>query len=479
MPESAGLLTGTGAGGGTKADSGRVFLRGGGVARLKGVKVLLVGNGGREHALARALIRTAEADDPVGLILQAGNPGLEELGDSFVTNPQDHEAVVQRALSQKVDLVVIGPEAPLVAGVADAVIAAGIPCFGPTKAAARLEASKSFAKEVMEAATVATARSFTCRSMEEVDAALDTFGAPHVVKDDALAAGKGVVVTEDREAAREHAHACLTRTDGAVVIEDYLDGPEVSLFCLSDGTTVIPLVPAQDFKRAYDGNTGPNTGGMGAYSPLPWLDENVVEEIVTTVAQPTIDEMARRGTPFVGLLYCGLAITSKGIRVVEFNVRFGDPETQVVLERLESPLAELLFAAATGTLDRVRTPRWSRDAAVTVVMASGGYPGPTNTGHEITGIEAAEALEGVHVIHAGTGTRIIDDPADVIAGCCGFEAEEILINTGGRVLNVVGRGPDIETARAKAYEGVARISFTGEHHRCDIATWPSELGAHK
>lgn len=441
------------------------------------MKVLLVGNGGREHALARALIRTADPADPVELIVQAGNPGIEALGDSFVTDPCDPGAVVARAVSQKVDVVIVGPEAPLVAGVADAVIAAGIPCFGPAKAAARLEASKSFAKEVMEAAGVATARAFTCRTMDQVDAALDELGAPHVVKDDALAAGKGVVVTEDREAARAHAEACLAREDGAVVIEDYLDGPEVSLFCVSDGVTVIPLVPAQDFKRAHDGNEGPNTGGMGAYSPLPWLPDGVVEEVVATVAKPTVDEMARRGTPFVGLLYCGLAMTSKGIRVVEFNVRFGDPETQAVLERLDSPLAELLFAAATGALDRIPAPRWSKEAAVAVVMASGGYPGPTDTGHEITGIDEAEALDGVHVIHAGTGTRIGADPADAAAGCCGFEPDEILINTGGRVLDVVGCGPDVASARAKAYEGVALISFAGEHHRSDIATWPAGLDA--
>ena len=441
------------------------------------MKVLLVGNGGREHALGRALIRTSDPKDPVELVVQAGNPGLEPLGDSFVTDPLDPDAVVARAKSQKVDLVVVGPEAPLVAGVADAVIAAGIPCFGPTKAAARLEASKSFAKEVMAAAGVATARSFTCRSLAEVDAALDELGAPHVVKDDALAAGKGVVVTEDREAARAHAQACLARPDGAVVIEDFLDGPEVSLFCVCDGLSVVPLVPAQDFKRVGDANSGPNTGGMGAYSPLPWLDDSVVDEVVRTVAQPTVDEMAARGTPFVGLLYCGLAMTSKGVRVVEFNVRFGDPETQVVLERLDSPLAELLFGAATGALERTPAPRWSSEAAVTVVMASGGYPGPSDTGHEITGIDEAEALEGVHVIHAGTGTRIVDDPADVAAGCCGFEPTEVLVNTGGRVLDVVGRGPDLASARAAAYEGVARISFEGEHHRSDIATWPAALDA--
>ncbi|WP_022867366.1 phosphoribosylamine--glycine ligase [Schaalia vaccimaxillae] len=439
------------------------------------MKVLLVGNGGREHALARALVRTSNADHPVELVVQAGNPGLEPLGRSLVFNPLDPADVVRRAVAEKVDLVVVGPEAPLVAGVADAVIEVGIPCFGPTQAAAELEASKSFAKQIMNEAGVKTARSFTCRTMDEVDAALDDLGAPHVVKDDALAAGKGVIVTEDRQAAREHAEGCLSRPDGAVVIEDYLEGPEVSLFCLADGTTAIPLVPAQDFKRVGDGNEGPNTGGMGAYTPLPWLREDAVDEIVETVAKPTITAMKARGTEFRGLLYCGLAMTSKGIRVVEFNVRFGDPETQVVLERLDSPLSELLYAAATGNLADAPAPVWSTDAAVTVVLASGGYPGPTDTGHIIAGIEDAEALEGVHVIHAGTSEEITSDPADVAAGCCGFEPDSAIVNTGGRVLDVTARAATVEEARVLAYEGVAKIHFEGEHHRSDIATWPADL----
>ena len=327
------------------------------------MKVLLVGNGGREHAIARALVRTSTPEHPVALVVQAGNPALEQLGRSLTLDPMDPGDVVRRATSENVDLVVVGPEAPLVAGVADAVLDYGIPVFGPTKGAARLEASKSFAKEIMADAGVATARSFTCTTMEEVSAAFDELGAPHVVKDDALAAGKGVVVTSDREEASAHARACLARDGGAVVVEDYLDGPEVSLFCVADGETVVPLQPAQDFKRVGDGNEGPNTGGMGAYSPLPWLPEEATQRIVDEVARPVITEMARRGTPFRGLLYCGLAMTSRGIRVVEFNVRFGDPETQAVLERLESPLAPLLHAAATGTLSKIPAPVWSEDAA--------------------------------------------------------------------------------------------------------------------
>ena len=439
------------------------------------MKVLLVGNGGREHAIARALVRTSTTDHPVELVVQAGNPGLERLGDSRTLDPLDPDDVLRRVLGEQVDLVVVGPEAPLVAGIADAVLERGVPVFGPTRAAARLEASKSFAKQVMAAAGVATAASRTCRTIDEAGAALDAMGSPYVVKDDALAAGKGVVVTGSRDEALAHAAACLARQGDAVVIEEYLDGPEVSLFCLSDGATALPLVPAQDFKRAGDGGTGPNTGGMGAYSPLPWLPSGAVDQIVHDIAQPVIDEMARRGTPFVGLLYCGLAMTSKGIRVVEFNVRFGDPETQVVLERLDSPLAPLLHAAATGSLAGAAPPVWSPDAAVTVVMASGGYPGPADTGHAITGIDAAERLDGVHVIHAGTSEEITDDPADVAAGCCGFEPTLALVNSGGRVLDVVARAATVERARQRAYEAVGLIRFQGEHHRTDIATWPAGL----
>lgn len=439
------------------------------------MKILLVGNGGREHAIARALTRTSTTDHPVELVVQAGNPGLERLGDSRTLDPLDPDDVLRRALGEEVDLVVIGPEAPLVAGIADAVLEQGIPVFGPTRAAAWLEASKSFAKQVMADAGVATAASRTCRTIDEAGAALDAMGSPYVVKDDALAAGKGVVVTESRDRALAHAAACLARQGGDVVIEEYLDGPEVSLFCLSDGTTVLPLVPAQDFKRAGDGGIGPNTGGMGAYSPLPWLPSGAVDQVVRDVAQPVVDEMARRGTPFVGLLYCGLAMTSEGVRVVEFNVRFGDPETQVVLERLDSPLAPLLHAAATGSLACAAPPVWSPDAAVTVVMASGGYPGPADTGHAITGIDAAERLDGVHVIHAGTSEEIVDDPADVAAGCCGFEPTVALVNSGGRVLDVVARAATVERARQRAYEAVGLIRFQGEHHRTDIATWPAGL----
>ena len=358
------------------------------------------------------------------------------------------------ALAEQVgaELVVVGPEAPLVAGVADSVRAAGIPVFGPSGEAARLEGSKSFAKEVMAAAGVPTAMAHVCTDGAELEAALDAFGAPYVVKDDGLAAGKGVVVTDDRAAALAHGEACLAG-GGTVVVEEYLDGPEVSLFCVSDGATVVPLVPAQDFKRIRNDDEGPNTGGMGAYSPLDWAPSGLVDEVMARVAQPTVDEMARRGTPFSGVLYVGLALTSRGTRVVEFNARFGDPETQSVLARLATPLSEVLLAAARGRLAGLEPLRWRPEASVTVVVASEGYPGSARSGDPITGIEDAEALAGVHVLHAGTGLS---------------ETGE-LVSAGGRVLSVVALGADLADARRRAYEGVAKIDLKGSHHRTDIA----------
>ena len=315
-----------------------------------------MGSGAREHALCRSL----GLDPDVGRVTCApGNAGTATVATNAAVDAGDPDAVTALAVSLDVDLVVIGPEVPLVAGAADAVRATGIACFGPSAAAAELEGSKAFAKEIMAAADVPTSMAHICETPAEAAAALDAFGPPYVVKDDGLAAGKGVVVTDDREAALAHAAAC-----DRVVIEEYLDGPEVSLFCITDGTTVVPLVPAQDFKRALDGDAGPNTGGMGAYSPLPWAPDSLVDDIVRTVVQPTVDEMHRRGTPFAGLLYAGLALTSRGLRVVEFNARFGDPETQVVLARLLTPLGGVLRAAATGHLDEFPDLRWTPDAAV-------------------------------------------------------------------------------------------------------------------
>jgi phosphoribosylamine---glycine ligase len=409
------------------------------------MRVLVVGGGAREHALCLSL-----SFDPSvsALICTPGNAGIAELATVMPVAPADAMAVVQVAAEVGADLVVIGPEAPLVAGVADAVRAAGIACFGPSAAAARLEGSKAFAKEVMAAAGVPTAASRVCTDPEQAAAALDQFGPPHVVKDDGLAAGKGVVVTADRAAALAHAAAC-----GRVVIEEYLDGPEVSLFAVTDGITAVPLAPAQDFKRVGDGDTGPNTGGMGAYSPLPWAPKDLVDEVIQTVVRPTVDEMRRRGTPFAGLLYAGLALTSRGIRVVEFNARFGDPETQVVLARLRTPLVGLLSAAATGTVADHAPLDWDDAAAVTVVVAAAGYPGPPRTGDRIEGVDAANAVEGAYVLHAGTTRDRVGH----------------LITAGGRVLSITALGTDLAAARTRAYAAAGCIHFPGAHHRSDIA----------
>ena len=413
------------------------------------MKILLLGSGAREHALARALARDPQTTE---LVVAPGNPGTAAIATNLNIDPCVPEEVVALATQMGADLVVVGPEAPLVAGVADAVRNVGIPCFGPGAEAARLEGSKAFAKEVMAAAGVPTAEAAVCTTEAELTAALDRFGAPYVVKEDGLAAGKGVVVTDERPVALVHGRACLSR-GGRVVVEDYLDGPEASLFCVCDGATVRPLAPAQDFKRLLDDDAGPNTGGMGAYSPLPWAPADLAEQVVREVAQPVVDEMARRGTGFIGLLYCGLALTGRGLRVVEFNVRFGDPETQAVLARLTSSLPELLHAAATGRLAETPAPTWSEQAAVDVVLAAPGYPGTVTTGGAITGVEAAEELDGVHVLHAGTGTT---------------EHRE-LVATGGRVLSVVALGPTVEEARSRAYEAVGRVSLEGAQYRTDIA----------
>ncbi|MFJ6778363.1 phosphoribosylamine--glycine ligase [Streptomyces yangpuensis] len=410
------------------------------------MKVLVIGGGAREHALCRSL---SLDPDVSALYCAPGNAGIAEVAELRPVDALDGEAVAALATELGAGLVVVGPEAPLVAGVADAVRAAGIPVFGPSAEAAQLEGSKAFAKDVMAAAGVPTARSYVCTTPEEVDAALDAFGAPYVVKDDGLAAGKGVVVTEDLEAARAHALAC-----DRVVIEEYLDGPEVSLFAITDGVTVVPLQPAQDFKRALDDDQGPNTGGMGAYSPLPWADPKLVDEVMELVLQPTVDELRRRGTPFSGLLYAGLAITGRGTRVIEFNARFGDPETQVVLARLRTPLAGVLLNAAKGTLADEPPLVWREDAAVTVVIASHNYPDTPRTGDPIEGLAevAAEDAPDAYVLHAGTRRE-----------------GDAVVSAGGRVLSVTATGSDLAQAREKAYTAVGRIRLDGSQHRTDIA----------
>ncbi|MFG2061711.1 phosphoribosylamine--glycine ligase [Micromonospora sp. NPDC048871] len=410
------------------------------------MRVLLLGGGGREHALALRLAEDASVSE---LICAPGNPGIAQVAQQRSVDIVDPGAVTALAVEVAADLVVIGPEAPLVAGVADAVRAKGIPVFGPSGEAARLEGSKTFAKDVMTAAGVPTARAYTCTEEQSVGRALDEFGPPYVVKNDGLAAGKGVVVTEDRAAALEHARQC-----GRVVIEEYLAGPEVSLFVVTDGDAAVPLLPAQDFKRVGDGDTGPNTGGMGAYAPLPWAPAGLVDEVMRDVVYPTLTEMRRRGTPFAGLLYVGLAITAKGPRVIEFNARFGDPETQVVLALLETPLAGLLHAAATGTLAEHPPLRWRPGAAVTVVVAAEGYPAKPRTGDVITGADRPG------IIHAGTR----QDP------------DGALLSAGGRVLCGTATGENLAAARDAAYQLVREVTLEGSHHRSDIAAVAIEGG---
>ncbi|MFF0492967.1 phosphoribosylamine--glycine ligase [Nocardia sp. NPDC004068] len=411
------------------------------------MRVLVIGSGAREHALVEALRR----DPGVSAICAApGNPGIAQHAEVRAVDPCSGPEVVALARDFAADLVVIGPEVPLVLGIADAVRAAGIACFGPSADAARIEGSKAFAKDVMAAAGVRTAHSEIVDHPGELDAALDRFGPTWVVKDDGLAAGKGVVVTADRSAARDHG-AELLEQGHPVLLESFLDGPEVSLFCLVDGETVVPLLPAQDHKRVGEGDTGPNTGGMGAYTPLPWLPESTVAEIVTDIVEPVAAELVRRGVPFSGLLYAGLAIGQAGPAVVEFNCRFGDPETQAVLALLDSPLGALLHATATGTLDQAEPPRWRDGAAITVVLAAENYPAHPRKGDLITGTEAAEP--NTEVLHAGTALR--EDGA--------------LISAGGRVLNVVATGADLAEARAHAYDRIERIKLPGSHFRGDIA----------
>jgi phosphoribosylamine--glycine ligase len=404
------------------------------------MKILLVGSGGREHALALGLQADPSCTE---LHCAPGNPGIAEIATLHPIAITDNSAIVELAKKLAVDLVVIGPEVPLVNGVADELRAVGLAVFGPSKAAAQLEGSKNFAKGVMRDAGVPTARSFTCESQIEIESALDVFGAPYVVKDDGLAAGKGVVVTDDRVKALEHALACQR-----VVIEEFLNGPEISLFGISDGRNVLPMQPAQDFKRAYDRDEGPNTGGMGAYSPLPWAPDDIMEETYEKVLAPVIAEMAARGTPFVGLLYAGLALTDHGLKVIEFNARFGDPETQVLIPRLATPLAQLLYKAATDSLDDVALS-WRDESAVTVVLAAQGYPESPNTNGAITKIPA---ISKTQIFHAGTSLNGVG-----------------LISSGGRVLTVTGLGSDLTEARDRAYRAISQIELAGSFYRSDIA----------
>ncbi|MEO5534499.1 MAG: phosphoribosylamine--glycine ligase [Pseudolysinimonas sp.] len=416
------------------------------------MRILILGSGAREHAIVDALLAEDAGHE---IVVAPGNAGIAAQVETLAMDPTDGVLVADYARDHRIDLVVVGPEAPLVAGVADPIRRHGIPVFGPDRAAAALEGSKAFAKRIMEAAGVPTGRSVHASALDEVAAALDDLGAPHVVKADGLAAGKGVIVTDDRDAALSHAEHYLQQ--GGVLIEEFLSGPEVSLFFFADGHDVLPLSPAQDYKRVGDGDTGANTGGMGAYSPLPWLDHDFgseaafVDEVRRTIALPTIRALEAEGTPFRGLLYCGLVLTPQGIRVIEFNARFGDPETQVVLPRLRTPLSELLLASAEGRLGGMPDPEFSDDVSVIVVLASEGYPENPLTGRELSGV-GAPLPAGVTITHAATA-RVGDR----------------LLTTGGRVLGVVATGTAFATARAAAYTALDGIGLEGGHYRHDIA----------
>lgn len=411
------------------------------------MKILVLGSGAREHAIVTALLREDAGHD---IVAAPGNAGIARAVPVVAMDIDDPVVVAEHALAEGFELVVVGPEAPLVAGVADALRTRGIPVFGPGRAAAALEGSKTFAKRIMEEAGVPTGRAAQAGTVDEVEAALDEYGAPYVIKADGLAAGKGVLVTADRSLALEHARHYLGQ--GTVLVEEFLAGQEVSLFLLSDGHDVLPLSPAQDYKRLGDGDAGPNTGGMGAYSPLPWLPAGFVDEVIDTIALPTVRKLAEEQTPFIGLLYCGLILTADGIRVIEFNARFGDPETQVVLPRLVTPLSQLLLAAASGELGGVPRPEFSDDVAVTVVVASEGYPESPRTGRVISGLEEAESVPGVTIAHAATA-----------------RSDAGLVATGGRVLSVVATGAGFPEARSRVYEAVDRIGLDGSQHRTDIA----------
>lgn len=406
------------------------------------MRILVIGSGGREHAIVRALLTDSSVTE---VHAAPGNPGIEDDGVRLhavdLANPKN---IADLAQELAVDLVVIGPEVPLILGAVDELRGRGIPAFGPSQAAAQIEGSKAFAKDVMAVAGVATGKAISCSSLAQVKDALKQFGAPYVVKDDGLAAGKGVVVTESIDEALSHARDCIENGSSAL-IEEFLAGPEVSLFAVSDGNTVVPLIPAQDFKRVFDHDEGPNTGGMGAYAPLPWLTHGFVQEVQAKVLQPVVDEMRHRGTPFTGLLYAGLIVTAAGVKVIEFNARFGDPETQAVLALLDSSLVELLMAASTQTLHKVAPPRWKTGFAVTVVLASAGYPAAPQIGHVLTGLTK-------NVLHAGTKRQ-----------------GEHIVSAGGRVVCAVGTGSTVEDARHVAYEVIRGVSLAGGHYRKDIA----------
>ncbi|MDQ4005131.1 MAG: phosphoribosylamine--glycine ligase [Actinomycetota bacterium] len=418
------------------------------------MRILLVGGGGREHALAWALSRSPEVGQ---LIAAPGNAGIAEFAECVPASAEDVKAIMDLADRGRPDLVVVGPEAPLVAGLVDELEARGIRAFGPGRAGARIEGSKVWAKALCREAGIPTAEAETFTDIAEAEGYLASLQPPYVVKAEGLAAGKGVTVATSPEQAAAALRASLV--EGAfgeagrrVLIEEHLSGPEVSALALTDGETVIPLAFAQDFKRVGDDDDGPNTGGMGAYSPVPVVEEETRKRIEEDVLHPTVAALRRRGIDYRGVLYAGLMLTSEGPKVLEFNARFGDPETQAILPRLDSDLAPLLLATAEGRLGE-RAVSWRDDACVTAILASGGYPGEYRTGIPIAGIEDASALDGVTVFHAGTA----------------LDGDGRVTTAGGRVLAVSALGKDLAAARERAYEAVSRIRFDGMHHRTDIA----------
>ena len=424
------------------------------------MNVLVLGSGGREHTFAWKIAKSPLCAD---LYVAPGNSGTASIATNLDISVTDFEGIKSAVLSHNIEMLVVGPEDPLVNGVHDFFLnddaLKHVAVIGPQKAAATLEGSKEFAKEFLFRHNIPTAayQSFTANDLEKGFSFLETLSPPYVLKADGLAAGKGVLIIDNLDEAKSELKNMLVdskfgNASSKVVIEEFLDGPEVSLFGVSDGTTIVPLTPAQDFKRVDNNDEGPNTGGMGAYSPLPWAPKNFVTDVTKNVLQPMVDEMSRKGIPFQGLLFAGLAVTSRGVRVIEFNARFGDPETQVVLARLNSSLSELLIAAATGKLSSLPELDWKSDSAVTVVMAAEGYPDSPKTGATISGIAEVEKL-GLTVFHAGTKSN---------------ESGEILVN-GGRVLSVTATGSDLSDARHQIYAGIERIEFDGEHHRSDIA----------
>ncbi len=418
-----------------------------------GMRIMVVGSGAREHALCWKL---AQSPETAALWCAPGNPGTATVATNLPVKVNDLDGIAAAAAEHQIDLVVVGPEEPLAMGLADRLTAAGIPVCGPTAAAARIESSKSWAKEIMRVAGVPTGHAVVVTDLAHARDALSAWSYPIVIKADGLAAGKGVVIAATWEEASSVLTAfmeegSLGAAGRTVLIEEHLSGQEISVFGLSDGETILTIGVACDYKRAGDGDAGPNTGGMGAYAPVPIVDAALVRTIEETILQPTIREMAAQGFPFKGILYAGLILTIAGPKVIEFNARLGDPETQVVLPLLQADLPTLFAAVAHGTLASVTPPLPPSRAAVTVVLASGGYPGPYPTGLPITGLDTTP--DDVLVFHAGTRQ---DESGDIVTA-------------GGRVLSVVGTGPDLAAATARAYAGVAAISFPGAHHRTDIA----------